>query len=443
METTSEALHTGSQGGSQAEKAVRVSLRVKMIVVVIVSLAVSVPIADAINAAIRRAVPDSHYGIYVNSAVSVIVSAALLLVAIQILVIRPLGRLVRAVQDVAAGNLAARVAVETQDEMGLLARELNAATAAMQEVIRELARTSGDLAAASQELAASAEETGKAAEQIAFTIQDVSSGVRRQDERIVRSTDVFQLLSRGMNDMSARFQGASEATSQAREAAREGGAHVAQASAQMASVEGAFEHLAQAVRGFASRSQEVGAIVEVMTRIAKQTHLLALNAAIEAARAGEAGRGFSVVASEIRKLAEQSADSSKQIASLVDAIRADMENAAARMASSREQVEAGRASFEAVDASFARIRQAVERVDGELQGVLTFVNRLGRASAQLREGVDEIAQVSAQTSAGMETVAATTEEQLASMQEMTASAAALAQMAESLQRMVANFRLEA
>ncbi|WP_206832468.1 methyl-accepting chemotaxis protein [Alicyclobacillus fructus] len=443
MEKTSDVSRSDRQGGSARERAVRVSLRVKMIVVVIVSLALSVPISDAIDAAIRRAVPNSHYGIYVNSAVGIIVSAILLLAAIQILVIRPLGQLVRAVQEVAAGNLAGRVAVDTQDEMGLLARELNAATAAMRQVIHELARTSGDLAAASQELAASAEETGKAAEQIALTIQDVSSGVQRQDVRIARSTEVFELLARGMEDMSARFQGASEATAQAREAARGGGQHVAQAVAQMASVDGAFEHLAQAVRSFASRSQEVGAIVEVMTRIAKQTHLLALNAAIEAARAGEAGRGFSVVASEIRKLAEQSADSSKQIADLVTSIQADMENAAARMVSSREQVEAGKASFEAVDASFARIRQAIERVDEELQGVVTFVNRLGRASAQLREGVDEIAQVSAQTSAGMETVAATTEEQLASMQEMTASAATLAQMAESLRRMVASFRLEA
>lgn len=386
--------------------------------------------------------PNSHYGVYVNSGVSLIVSAALLMAAIQWLVIRPLGQLVAAVKDIAAGNLAVRVGVKSRDEMGLLAQELNAAAAAMQAVIRELVSTSGDLAAASQEFAASAEETGKAAEQIALTIQDVSTGVQRQDARIARSTDVFQLLARGMDDMSARFRGAKEATSEARHAAQDGGQHVAQALAQMGSVEDAFEHLAQAVRGFASRSQEVGAIVEVMTRIAKQTHLLALNAAIEAARAGEAGRGFSVVASEIRKLAEQSADSSRQIAALVASIQADMENAAERMASSREQVEAGRGSFQAVDASFARIQAAILRVDEELEGVVKFVDRLGQASAQLREGVDEIAQVSAQTSAGMETVAAATEEQLASMEEMTASAAALAQMAESLQRMVANFRVE-
>ncbi|SIS54191.1 methyl-accepting chemotaxis protein [Alicyclobacillus vulcanalis] len=418
------------------------SLRAKLVLVVLCSLAVSIPISNVINAAIHRAMPNSHYGVYVNSGVSLIVSAALLMAAIQWLVIRPLGQLVAAVKDIAAGNLAVRVGVKSRDEMGLLAQELNAAAAAMQAVIRELVSTSGDLAAASQEFAASAEETGKAAEQIALTIQDVSTGVQRQDARIARSTDVFQLLARGMDDMSARFRGAKEATSEARHAAQDGGQHVAQALAQMGSVEDAFEHLAQAVRGFASRSQEVGAIVEVMTRIAKQTHLLALNAAIEAARAGEAGRGFSVVASEIRKLAEQSADSSRQIAALVASIQADMENAAERMASSREQVEAGRGSFQAVDASFARIQAAILRVDEELEGVVKFVDRLGQASAQLREGVDEIAQVSAQTSAGMETVAAATEEQLASMEEMTASAAALAQMAESLQRMVANFRVE-
>ncbi|WP_284199240.1 methyl-accepting chemotaxis protein [Alicyclobacillus sacchari] len=209
---------------------------------------------------------------------------------------------------------------------------------------------------------------------------------------------------------------------------------------QMASIQQSVASLADVVQGLGERSAEIGAIVDVMTRIARQTHLLSLNAAIEAARAGESGRGFAVVADEVRKLAEQSADQATQIAGLIESIQSETNVVVASMAASTEEVAAGMDIVRSTERSFADIEASVHNVTDHISEVSGFMDRISSGTQQLQDGIKELTRVSSMTNAGMQTVAASTEEQLASMEEITASSTTLTQMAERLQSLVGTFR---
>ncbi|GMA56669.1 hypothetical protein GCM10025858_11720 [Alicyclobacillus sacchari] len=170
------------------------SLRTKIILIVVLSLLVSAPIANYLNRLVRRALPNTHYGVYINTAISIIVSALIITWLVQILAIRPLHGVMDVLRDIAAGNLTARSSHRSRDEIGQLAHEMNAMAENLNRLVSEVGSAAEQLAAAAEELAASAEQTGKASEQIAVTVQEVSAGVGRQEERIESSTDVFTAI---------------------------------------------------------------------------------------------------------------------------------------------------------------------------------------------------------------------------------------------------------
>ncbi|EJY55450.1 methyl-accepting chemotaxis sensory transducer [Alicyclobacillus hesperidum URH17-3-68] len=419
------------------------SLRTKIILIVVLSLIVSAPIANELNRLVRRALPNTHYGVYINTAISIIVSALIITWLVQILAIRPLHGVITVLRDIAAGNLTARSGYRSRDEIGQLAHELNAMAEQLNRLVSGVGAAAEQLAAAAEELAASAEQTGKASEQIAVTVQEVSVGVGRQEERIERSTDVFTSIAQGITDIAKRFRAVSQSVAAATESATAGGSTVRAAMEQMASIQQSVAALAGVVQGLGERSAEIGAIVDVMTRIARQTHLLSLNAAIEAARAGESGRGFAVVADEVRKLAEQSADQATQIAELIESIQAETNAAVESMTASTQEVAAGMDMVRSTEVSFAEIEASVRAVTDHIGEVSGFMDRIANGTEQLQDGIAELTRVSSMTNAGMQTVAASTEEQLASMEEITASSSALTQMAERLQSLVGAFRYTA
>ncbi|HVW90870.1 MAG TPA: HAMP domain-containing methyl-accepting chemotaxis protein [Gaiellaceae bacterium] len=281
------------------------------------------------------------------------------------------------------------------------------------EMISSVLKGSTSVASASAQMASTSEEAGRAVGEIANAVGDVAHGAERQVQMVG--------LAKASTDESVGVAGA------AREAAEEGVQAATKASEAMQAVRDASGAVESAMTSLSARSEQIGGIVETITGIAGQTNLLALNAAIEAARAGEQGRGFAVVAEEVRKLAEESQQAAASIASLIEEIQTETQNAVSVVADGARRSEDGVAVVE-------QARDAFERIGASVQDV---TSRIGEIS----DTMNEVAAVAEQSSASTEEVSASTQETSASTQEIAASAQELARTAEELEALVGRFRL--
>jgi len=208
---------------------------------------------------------------------------------------------------------------------------------------------------------------------------------------------------------------------------------------QMQSINQTVKHSSLLVRKLGDRSMEIGQIIETISAIANQTNLLALNAAIEAARAGEQGRGFSVVAEEVRKLAEESQASAKQIATLIGAIQTETTQAVSAMEAGNKEVQTGSEVVVSAGQSFTNIVQRVNEVSEQVQGISATMQRLADGGQNIVNSVSQVEVVTKTTVSQTQRVSASTQEQSAAMEEIASNSQGLAKMAEKLKDIVRAF----
>ncbi|XRJ18340.1 methyl-accepting chemotaxis protein [Bacillus velezensis] len=198
-----------------------------------------------------------------------------------------------------------------------------------------------NVAASSEELTASASQTSKATEHITMAIEQFSNGNEEQSEKVDSSSAKLNHINDGLAAVSRTSSSITEASKQSKEAAGTGEEYVQQTVGQMNLINQSVQQAEAVVKGLEAKSKDITHILRVINGIADQTNLLALNAAIEAARAGEYGRGFSVVAEEVRKLAVQSAGSAKEIEKLIQEITAEINTSLHMFTSVNEEVQSG------------------------------------------------------------------------------------------------------
>jgi methyl-accepting chemotaxis protein len=223
--------------------------------------------------------------------------------------------------------------------------------------------------------------------------------------------------------------------------ADDGAKAVAQATEAMESVRASAEETTMAIRNLGSKSVQITGIVATITGIAEQTNLLALNAAIEAARAGEQGRGFAVVADEVRKLAEESQAAAASIAELIGQIQHETQRAVEVVETGAQRTSEGAATVEGARDSFVAIRDAVEDMSGRVEEIAAAIRQISESSQRVQDEFSEVASVAQQSSAAAEQVSASSEETSASTQEIAVSAQQLAATSEALAQVVAQFTL--
>ena len=225
------------------------------------------------------------------------------------------------------------------------------------------------------------------------------------------------------------------------EKAVEGKEKINFAVAQIKSIAAEVGKSAEVVKTLGKRSDEIGTIVDTISEISNQTNLLALNAAIEAARAGENGRGFSVVAEEVRKLAEQSNDAAKNISDLIHAIQKDTSSAVESIERGNESVREGAKSVTETGDAFKEIEEQLEKLNLNVRKSISEIEKVNTTSREILKYINVVQNISHKSADEAQSVSAATQEQAATIQEMSDASGKLAELAQQLQNEVHKFKI--
>lgn len=345
---------------------------------------------------------DELYQSSTTITIAIIVTATILCslfgYVISQIIAKPLNRVVKVVTKVAEGDLRELIDIRTKDEIGRVAN-------ATDDMVRNLRRIVGDILGSSQSVSA-------AAQQISASTEEIAGGSANQASAAQTINELFGELSAAIHSVAQNTETASELSNKTVTIAREGSEVIKSSAESMNAVSSQMSRLED-------DSQKIGEIIEVIEDIADQTNLLALNAAIEAARAGEQGRGFAVVADEVRKLAERSGEATKQIAGIIKGMQ---ENTRLSVSAVQESVQFSRNTGES------------------FQQIVTMVNDSGQKVMEIAAASEEQAAQASSVLTAVESISAATEEAAASSEETAATAQSLAELAEELQHSVSIFK---
>ncbi|VAW37470.1 Methyl-accepting chemotaxis protein I (serine chemoreceptor protein) [hydrothermal vent metagenome] len=331
-------------------------------------------------------------------------------------IIRPINAVVEFAGTMAAKDLSsADLNMKSSDEIGALAQALDTMKRNLNEIIGQI-RKSSDHVAASTSL-------------LSTTSTQIVNGIDRQSNQTNQVATAMEEMSATVIEVAKNSQGASEASDDTQQIAVQGGDVVKRAVDGMMTVADTVRQSATTVEALGKSSDEIGAIISVINDIADQTNLLALNAAIEAARAGEQGRGFAVVADEVRKLAEKTTKATKEIADMIKTIQGDTKGAMGSMHEGTKQVEEGVQLASEAGESLQQIVSSVDRVTDMVRQIATAAEEQSATSEEITSNITGIAGIAEENSDGVKEVSSAADE--------------LNRIAEDLKMLVGTFILAA
>ena len=357
---------------------------------------------------------------------------------------RNIANLRSSTEAISQGDLTRDISLKSSnfpDETRDMAVSINRMVESLREIVRHIREISGKIGDSSKTLTSSVLEINSSGEEVAQSMEQISRGAETQAEMVAKTSSIIHEMAVSVELVAKR---AKESTQAARETSLTAQRGEELAKDSLERMKSLFDNIELTGRQFMElngKLQKVGKIADFIGEIARQTNLLALNASIEAARAGEYGRGFTVVAEEVRKLADGTGKSAADIMELIDSIKEESARVQTTFSGSSRHLDEGKRNIDTTAAAFREIVETVVETERKASSIADLAGMQTEGANKMVAAVDEIAKVAEDNAASSEEVSAATEQQSAAMQEMVFSAKELEELSAALMQMVERFKL--
>ncbi|WP_342536618.1 methyl-accepting chemotaxis protein [Sporosarcina sp. FSL K6-3508] len=339
------------------------------------------------------------------------------------------------------GDLTQQVTVKVKDEIGDMGENFNTMSNSLKETIKKIAHESQQLSATSEELAASSIENQTASNEISESIQFVATGTDEQDAAMKNAVGIINEVYKHVDDVTVSMDNVSNSIHYSTETAIQGSDVVEQTVNQMVEIDKNVSSSAEKISMLNEKSNEIRQISFIIQSISEQTNLLALNAAIEAARAGEHGKGFAVVADEVRKLAEQSSNSALQINEIIQDIEDGIEDSMGLVNLGVSSAKEGMKLVNESGKAFGEIKDSILAGTTKISEVNIAMENMKNHIAEVVVHIEDVSKTSIEVNNYSQNVAASSEEMSASMEEVSSVSHELARMSNELEVAIQEFKL--
>lgn len=355
---------------------------------------------------------------------------------------RQIRQLVAAASVISQGDLTRKVETRSNDEIGQLGKSFNAMVASLLNIAYEVRITSDLIYRSAQELSSTAGTMNARTQEIASASQGIARGAETQAAMVNRAGSITREIATAADEIANKAEAAHVTAREAGERAKASADDANRAKAKIGEIVERIHKATESVEGFRERALLITKTVDFITQVAQQTHLLALNADIEAAHAGDHGRGFAVIAQEVRKLAEDSRAFAEQIQSLSQQIDTESVDVIGAMKGSTDAAMEGKEVVESATATMNQISGAVLTTLDGVREITELASNQARGAEGLVKAIEEISKIAQANAGGTTEASGATREQTAAMEAMSGSAKQLVQTSNHLKDLVSIFRVE-
>ncbi|CQR47936.1 Methyl-accepting chemotaxis protein McpB [Paraliobacillus sp. PM-2] len=376
------------------------------------------------------------------SAILILIIAILTSLYVARIITKPIKSVKERMVTIASGNLQAEpLEIHTKDEVAELVKAMNSMQDNLKEIVAEIQDVSNTVSNQSNQLTQSSDQVKEASDQVAVTMEELSKGSETQANTTSNISVSMIGFAQKITEADNKGENIYHSSQTMMKLTSNGREEMDHSIEQMNKIHQVVSDAVTQVKGLDEQSKEITKLVNVIKDVAEQTNLLALNAAIEAARAGEHGKGFAVVADEVRKLAEQVATSVTDITRIVKSVQKETEQVTTSLQGGYKEVEAGMNQVVNTGDIFAKINNELNTLTSEIKDISTNLSTINNNSEKMSSGLEEIASVSEESAAGIEETAASIQQTSSSMEEVANNSKQLDKLADHLKKLVAKFKL--
>ena len=346
------------------------------------------------------------------------------------------------VNEVSKGDLTAEIDIKNKnDEIGALANDFNSLIKRFKDILGEVLFNTTTLAATSEELFASSQNVSSISNHNSKRLEEINEMARTQSEHMTKINEIVQMLSERIQTISEQINNFASVSLKTVEDAETGVEVVNRTNEQIHNIDSKIEKLTSTMISLQSKSKEIDQITKIINDISEQTNILSFNATIEAERAGEYGKGFSVVAEEIRKLAEESSNSTKKIDELLNQIQKEINDALMESEEGRKETKEGIKKAKEVEDTFRNISRGIKEVTSDLTSTSQYIQQISSELKEIVEKMDEVLKLIENTASNTHDVTSAINEQNNSFKEIVNITESLSELSEELKEKIKYFKI--